>query len=29
MVPFDASCPRSTEGFRDRQGLGLVCIASS
>ena len=26
MVPFDATCPRGTEAFRDRQGLGLVCI---
>jgi molecular chaperone DnaJ len=29
MVPFDSSCPRNTEAFRDRQGLGLVCIATS
>jgi len=26
MVPFDASCPMGTEAYRDRQGLGLVCI---
>jgi molecular chaperone DnaJ len=26
MVPFDAKCPSGTESYRDRQGLGLVCI---
>ena len=26
MVPFDAKCPSGTEAYRDRQGLGLVCI---
>lgn len=27
LVPFDSTCPAGTETFRDRQGLGLVCIA--
>jgi molecular chaperone DnaJ len=26
MIPFDAKCPSGTESYRDRQGLGLVCI---
>jgi molecular chaperone DnaJ len=28
MVPFDGRCPADTETFRDRQGLGLVCVVS-
>ncbi len=28
MVPFDGRCPVDTETFRDRQGLGLVCVVS-
>lgn len=27
LVPFDGRCPVETETFRDRQGLGLVCVA--
>ena len=29
MVPFDSSCPTGTEAYRDRQGLGVVCIDQS
>lgn len=29
MVPFDATCPTGTAAFRDRQGLGKVCIDES
>ena len=28
MVPFDASCPSGTATYRDRQGLGLVCVSA-
>ena len=28
LVPFDAVCPSGTEGFRDRQGMGRVCLES-
>lgn len=26
LVPFDARCPGSTVSYRDRQGLGQVCV---
>lgn len=29
MVPFDATCPTGTAAYRDRQGLGKVCIDES
>ena len=28
FVPFDASCPGRTVAHRDRQGMGVVCVAS-
>jgi len=28
LVPFDGVCPSGTEAFRDRQGMGLVCLES-
>ena len=28
LVPFDGVCPSGTEGFRDRQGMGRVCLES-
>lgn len=28
LVPFDGVCPSGTEGFRDRQGMGQVCLES-
>ena len=27
FVPFDASCPGGTAPHRDRQGMGVVCVA--
>lgn len=27
FVPFDAPCPGSTEPHRDRQGMGVACVA--
>lgn len=26
VVPFDASCPFSLVGYRDRQGMGIACV---
>ena len=26
LVPFDQTCPTGTEGFRDRQGMGVACV---
>lgn len=26
LVPFDQECPTGTEGFRDRQGMGIACV---
>ena len=26
LVPFDAVCPSGTVGYRDRQGMGQVCL---
>jgi molecular chaperone DnaJ len=28
FVPFDATCPGRTVAHRDRQGMGVVCVAS-
>ena len=28
FVPFDARCPGATVAYRDRQGMGIVCIAA-
>ena len=28
FVPFDATCPGRTIAHRDRQGMGVVCVAS-
>ncbi|MGA0878074.1 MAG: J domain-containing protein [Ilumatobacteraceae bacterium] len=29
LVPFDATCPSTTTAYRDRQGLGRVCVLES
>jgi molecular chaperone DnaJ len=29
LIPFDETCPYGTRGHRDRQGLGIACIAPS
>jgi curved DNA-binding protein CbpA len=28
FVPFDARCPGATVAYRDRQGMGIACIAA-
>lgn len=28
LVPFDATCPGTMTGYRDRQGLGQVCVVA-
>ena len=28
VVPFDARCPGATVAYRDRQGMGIACIAA-
>lgn len=29
LVPFDATCPSTATAYRDRQGLGQVCVLDS
>jgi molecular chaperone DnaJ len=29
LVPFDVACPQGTVGHRDRQGMGVACVAPS
>ena len=29
LVPFDQVCPADTEGYRDRQGMGIACVVRS
>lgn len=29
LVPFDQPCPADTEGYRDRQGMGVACVVRS
>lgn len=29
LVPFDATCPSTATAYRDRQGLGQVCVLES
>lgn len=29
LVPFDAACPSTAAAYRDRQGLGQVCVLDS
>lgn len=29
LVPFDVACPPGEQGFRDRQGMGQVCVVLS
>ena len=28
LVPLDGQCPTGTVGHRDRQGLGIACVAA-
>ena len=28
LVPLDGVCPTGTVGHRDRQGLGIACVAA-
>jgi molecular chaperone DnaJ len=28
LVPLDGECPTGTVGHRDRQGLGIACVAA-
>ncbi len=29
FIPFDATCPGRTEPHRDRQGMGIACVAAA